>query len=861
MCLHARVPRGGTNGLRLSVYSGSVRLRLRGPRQVNEGAAGGEPAESVRDKSPGNGNGPVRGARAITVVRSAPAALTAIASAASARYQQRLWWLPGWLFAAVTQLPALLAIAWLVPATGTLLAGRLLPAPLLIIFVPLALALCYFAMRQLPVSWPRLGDPLRLPGAVVPAELPAQAEVRVAPAESRVRARPARRRPDVPADAVLATVAVAVGFAVWQAVYHSQQVIVAGDPGVYLQYGYWIALHGSARIPQSAATFGSVTGLNFASAGFYQTGASITPGFMPGLPLVLAAGTWLGGVQGALLMAPVIGGCAVLSFGGLVGRLAGPRWAPAGALVLALTLPEQYVSRTPFSEPLVQLLLFGGLCLVTDSFVARRRGYGSAAVMTLAFLGGLALGLTVLVNIGSLSTLLPAFPVVALMFVARRPQAGPLGMGLFLGVACGLYAGLVLARPYLSSMSSQLHLFGLCAAGFGVVTALAAPLAFPSVRAWVRRVFVARPRVVGLGGERIALPSLGAVAQWLVFLVPIALLVGFAIRPYFQTTRGQTDPFVTSYVAELQRLGHLPVDGRRQYYESSLDWVLWYLGIPAVLLAVAGAAILGRWLVRAALSWQEWLIAARLWALPYLVISWSVVTVLWDPAVLPDQPSASRRLVPVVLPGLILLAVWVSSRLKARAAELGASRWTTVLVGLCCVLAMAIPPFVTSLNPSLAPRSSVGPASSGISKFLSRVRFNGVGASATYGGSVAAVSGLCSAIGADASVVFVDVSTADSFSQVVRGMCGQPAASVANASTVTIEQVVTSIERTGRRPVLLGASRTRLSLFGVVPRVVLSLATRGDPHVLTGPPATTWPVQYLVWMASPLGPGASHTGL
>ena len=196
----------------------------------------------------------------------------------------------------------------------------------------------------------------------------------------------------------------------------------------------------------------------------------------------------------------MIGGCAVLSFAGLVGRLAGPRWAPAGALVLALTLPEQYVSRTPFSEPLVQVLLFGGLCLLSDSFVVRRRGYGAAAT-TLAFLGGLSLGLTVLVSIGSLSMLLPAFPVLALMFVSRRPQAGPLGMGLFLGVACGLYAGLVIARPYLSSLSSQLHLFGLCAAGFGLLTALAAPLAFPGVRAWVRRVFVARPRMVGLRGD------------------------------------------------------------------------------------------------------------------------------------------------------------------------------------------------------------------------------------------------------------------------------------------------------------------------------------------------------------------------
>ena len=186
---------------------------------------------------------------------------------------------------------------------------------------------------------------------------------------------------------------------------------------------------------------------------------------------------------------------------------------------------------------------------------------------------------------------------------------------------------------------------------------------------------------------------------------------------------------------------------------------------------------------------------------------------------------------------------------------------TSVVVGLCCVLAMAIPPFVTSMNPGWRSKSSVGRYSSGLSKVVSRIHFNGVGASATYGGSVAAVSSLCAAIGPDASVVFVDAVTADSFSQVVRGMCNQPAASAAGAPATTIEQAVTAIEHAGRHPVLLGASRSGLSLFGVVPREVVSLGTFSDAQVLTGPPAGTWPVRYTVWMASPLATGSTRAGL
>jgi hypothetical protein len=798
------------------------------------GVTGGESDGTVQENSEENGDDTDTGARAATGVRSAPAVLTAplVSAAASVRRRsQRLWWLPGWVFAAVTQFPALLAVAWLVPGIGTLLAGRLLPLPMLIIFVPLALALCYFAMRQAPMRWRE----------------PAVAEEAV------------RRRPDVPAVAVIATVAIAAGFAVWQAVYRSEQVIVVGDPGVYLQYGYWIAVHGSARIPASAAAFGSVPGLNFGSTGFFPAGGSITPAFMPGLPLVLAGGVWLAGLPGALLMAPVIGGCAVLSFAGLVGRLVGARWAPAGALVLAVLLPEQYVSRAPFAEPLVQVLLFGGLCLLADSLTDGPgfggRGRSAAPAMILAGLGGVALGLTVLVSIGSLSILLPAFPALALMFVLRRPQSGPFGIGLFAGVACSLYAGLVLARPYLSSISAELHLFGLSAGGFGLVTALVAPLAFPGVRSWVRRVFVARP-----WGR---LPSLGSVVKWTAVVVPVLVVAGFAARPYVQVTRGQTDPAVISYVADLQRLAHLPVDGRRQYYESSLDWVLWYLGIPAVLLAVAGAAALGwRWTRVAAgeRGDREALTLARLWGLPILIIGWSVVTVLWDPAELPDQPWASHRLVPVVLPGLILLGLWASSRLAVRAVRVGASRWTAAAAASCCVLAMAIPGAVTSLNPRLAARASIGRNSSDLAKFVNRVQFPGTGTSATYGGSLGAVSELCSAIGQDASVVFVDAGTANSLSQVVRGICGQPAASAAGASPLAVSQVVGSIARANRRPVLLGASRSQLAVFGAalgtMPRLVLSLRTSGDAAVLTGPPAGTWPVSYSVWMAAPAGTGA-----
>ena len=212
---------------------------------------------------------------------------------------------PGWLFGAVTVVPAMLAAAWLLPAFPLLLASRFSARPMVFMFAPLAAALCYFAVRQLPASWPafrRRGAPGREAG------------------EARV---PGAERP-VPWWAVAGTVAVAVAFAVWQIAERTEQIIYLRDPSTYLEVGYWIAHHGSLPIPDSLAAFGGPhPGLGFATSNYYPRGSGIVPQFMTGTPLVLAAAIWLGGIPAALVTTPLIGGCAVLSFGGLAGRWPG----------------------------------------------------------------------------------------------------------------------------------------------------------------------------------------------------------------------------------------------------------------------------------------------------------------------------------------------------------------------------------------------------------------------------------------------------------------------------------------------------------------------------------------------------------
>jgi len=648
---------------------------------------------------------------------SAPAAPAA--RAPRVRYRH-WWWLPGWTFAAITLLPALLAMAWLIPGAALLLAGRFTSVPMLIMFPALTFAIGYFVLRQLPVSWPRF---------------------RANPK----RREPAARRPDVPLDALVLVIAIAAGYLIWQLAMSSQDVIVTGDAGAFLQYAYWIAGHGTAHIGESATAFGgAVSGGNFASYGFYQTGATITPAFLPGLPIVLAAGVWAGGTPAAIVFGPITGACAVLVFAGLAGRLAGPRWAPAAALLLAVELPEQYTSRATFSEGLVQVLLFGGLCMIIDSLVMPGRRHGISRignlaavwqVRVLAFGGGLALGLSVLVSASALDYLIPVLLFLAILAAGRRVQTLPLLFGTVAGVALSLAAGYVLDRPYLRSL--PLRSLALAALAVLAVSAVvAALLLVPPVRRWLRRAVAFR---------RWKIPSLGTVLPWIAAALPVVALGLFLARPYLQTIHIKTPSSIVAHIQQLE--GYRP-DGTRTYAEDSLYWVIWYLGLPALLLGVAGFAMLSWRCLRALLHWRDASAAARVWALPLMIFGWAAVTVLWAPHVVPAQPDAARRLVPVVIPGLIAAGVWVASRLKTHARALGAGLITAGAAATCCVLAMGIPAAVTTL---------------GLSSSGHTVSVRGVALKRLDQGELTAVRGVCQAIGSDSSVIIVSPSAGSSW--------------------------------------------------------------------------------------------------
>ncbi|MBW8484622.1 hypothetical protein [Actinomadura parmotrematis] len=602
-------------------------------------------------------------------------------------------------------------------------------------------------------------------------------------------------------------IAVALVFLAVQSWMCAEQIIVRRDPASYAQFGTWLAEHGSLPIPQMRWAFGGDDpALGYASPAFYeQPGDVLVPQFMAGLPLLLAFGAWIGGTHGLLLMGPLLGAACVLSFGGVVARYVGPRWAPAGALLLALTTPMIWVSRTTLSELPALVMLLGALALLYDVRAAAASGR-TRTVRSKAFLAGLTLGLIVLTRIDALRDLLP-FVAFAGLLVARRRRSGyPFAAGLTVGAGAGLLEGFVLSRPYLhylhASVEPLLAMTALViAATAGLVVVLRAPAAADRLAAAGRA--VARGR----------LPGAAAVLTLLVF-------AAFAARPAFQTVRrvpaNADDRLNAGFIEAVQRIDGLPVDGTRQYGELSLYWVIWYIGVPALLLAVLGAALLARRLLRGRSA--EWLA-------PFAAIMWTTLTTLVRPAITPDHPWATRRLVAVVVPGLLLLALWGTAWAMRRVRRAGYGRWAVRAAAVAAAAALAVPVAISSA---------------------------GLAAARTDRGEVAAVRRMCTAFGgAGHSIIVVDTVTADRFLQVIRGMCGLPAARLLpGAGQADVQRVMGKVVKAGRRPVVVGAQAAQVAPYGP-PTQVMALRARQDARTLDRPPSGTWGLAIDVWAAEP----------
>jgi len=696
-------------------------------------------------------------------------------------------------------LPALVFLPFLLTSFPLLLIGWFKPVPVIVLWL-LVTALI------VPYVWRR-----------IPSVTGAAQWGTTAMAQSNTVARPDR----TPRWVLWSLVAIAVVFGVFQGIFHGQFVIVQLDAASYMQFANWISQHGSLPIPQDAAAFGHAPGVTYGSAAFYQVGNSIQPQFMAGLPMLLSLGFWSGGARVALLWGPLLGALGLFTFGGLVARLVGPKWAPFATLAIGISIPEAYTARNTYSETLAQILFLGGLSLWIDAQRADRgaadaarwrtswRAHSRSASHVLAAVTGLLLGITLLVRVDGPSDILLLVPYCGILVLQRRRQVIALVVGTVIGLLYGTVDGVILSPQYLRTNSQSVK--------FMVAAFVAITVGTLAVAWWMRHrgrdwPTSWRPWVVNT-----------------VTVLPFVLVAAFAVRPY------------------LERNWHA-----LQYAPLSLHWIYWYTGVATIAFGVIAFAMLGRRAVKGELP---------VWVLPLLLFAWTIVQFLLRPAITAHQPYASRRLVPAVLPGLVLLAVWLAAWLaeRSRVVHLVSvpgflKRSPRLLVVVCCAGAIFLPPFIGNFGLGLR---SGGPL--GVVPYSDGLAFQ-----RAYVGEIAAINKICQGIPDNSSVLIADYTMNQQFGEPIRSTCGVPVAGVVtevpnattgsgtNISPATVLADVRAIQQAGRIPVVLAPTGDELADLGNGSvKLIMAQDTSIDEHTIFGTPRNTVPERFTVYSWEP----------
>jgi hypothetical protein len=617
---------------------------------------------------------------------------------------------------------------------------------------------------------------------------------------------------------VLATGAVAAGFTAFTAAHAAGHVVLRRDSAVYALLARWLADTGGLRIPAHVDLIGAPDAVVGTKApGLYPAGEALTAQFMSGTALTLAPAGWGSAGWGAILLGPaLLGGCALLAFAGLAARLVGPRWAPVAALALGLTQPMLLTFRATYSEPLAQLLLLAALALLLDAVGTRSRPLGALA--------GLLVGLGLLVRIDAVRDLALLVPVLAWLAYRRNPAWLPAALGAALGVLYGVADAAGPAHAYVSDLSSLVRK----AAYGGVLLVAVAAVAVPVAR---RR----RPRPV----PRWAPPAAGALTG--------LVLLGLATRPLWLEGHGAGQA-TWRFIESMQREQGLPVDGRRSYAERTLEWVGWYVGLPVLVLAAVAAVLLAAAAVAGRGDGVRG--PARRWVLGLGLPLLSAVSVLLDPAITPDHPWADRRLVPTVLPVVVLLAVWA----VAAAARWAAGRASAGAAGAGTAGAGA--------DAAGAGRRAVGPAvlAVGLAVLLvpAVLGSRALAFSRTEQGEPAAVERACAAFAPGEVALLVDARARQEWTAPLREACGVPAFAVPGdgsddlATPAQVADAAARVRRAGGTPVLVAQSGDPLPrLTGAPQRQVVDLDTEEHDRQLARPSDTLVPLSVELWRADP----------
>lgn len=454
-------------------------------------------------------------------------------------------------------------------------------------------------------------------------------------------------RPGSRTEQFLFDVVVLIGVFFWVGInmyYSSQNIYSFRDPGVYGITAAWVQRNDTLNIARSDV-YGDraqEAGINLktSSAGFggslvkkdtiYAQGQHLFPSLL-GVIGRFVGDSWM------YRLNAVFGGIALLAVYAVARLFVKPRWAFLSIIIFGATLPLIYFSRDTYSEPLAAAITFGALALLWAAeksnnlklwlvsgmtaggiVLSRVDGYLTIAAIVLYFIIRLA-------TVDAKDKLSKAKCV--LTYAVGALSVGLLGYFDLTRLSSGYYVGLNHKVQHEIFLIFLLITIGILGVAISWNTKLIDYIDKHSKK-WRSTVII-------------------------IFVIFVGLF--FASRPLWQQVQRAGLKKPNEVIMQFQKTAGHEINGKRNYYEQSFNWVIWYIG-PAM----AGFGVIGM-AVSASKVLKDKKYIKYLPTL--LVVATTAIVYLYRPSINPDQIWAARRFLPVVMPGLIIFSIFIYEKL------------------------------------------------------------------------------------------------------------------------------------------------------------------------------------------------------
>lgn len=440
-------------------------------------------------------------------------------------------------------------------------------------------------------------------------------------------------RPGSSRERLICDLIVIFGVLVWGSYnifFTSQHVLTNRDPAIYANAASWLSEKNDLKIVAP----NTLKGVEGVSPGFDNTGFSVDRDkgdvvYVQGqhlLPSLLGAIGKFVGVKNVLHFNILFGMTALLAIYCFARLFIRPYWAAVGAGVMAGAMPMLYFSRDVYTEPLTATFIFGGLALI---WIAQKNNR-----LALWALAGLVVGASVLTRIDSYLSLIgfAAFLSVYAAFSKKPSLKRRLMNVLFFALPATVMCFLAWLDLVLLSKNYYIDTQSL------ITQEIMALFAVICLGLVVNIVIFMRPDLL-IWLDKKTIKWRAKAGALLVLFVGLALMV----RPILT---GVLDLIHWSSPASAQQ------QSMTAYTDITTSWVSWYIGPVLACLGLIGLA----YALYKSMNNKNLILLCGL----FVILGTSVVYFI-KPSIWQDQIWASRRMLPVIMPGIAVFGVYMLS--------------------------------------------------------------------------------------------------------------------------------------------------------------------------------------------------------